>query len=318
MDTMTAQDLDTHVPQIRETRPEEAPALAALTAGALQWMLAAPVEDMRVLRLAAFIGDEPAGLVLSCAGEGGLQELTSIMVAPQWRGRGIAMMLLARLSQTLRKGGRRGIYARWSSRLPRAAEFARLLASSGWGQPEVSRRRMSWRIGDWPKGFPSRDRILTRLEAKGLRCTRLDALDDAGRRQLVQEGQDLIAQGRAPEWSNPAYWAQGEGAGLSQILFDGTGAVQGWLVCVQQSAFQRWYIPQGWVVRERIQQGWLLGGIARLVQVLEKEAGPDTLLICQPPADVPGGMEQMLYKHFGSHAASTDYLFESEYIFSAD
>ena len=106
---MTAQDPDTEVPQIRETRPEEAPALAALTAGALQWMLTAPTQDMRVLRLAAFIGDEPAGLVLSCAGEDGLQELSSIMVAPQWRGRGIAMMLLAQLCQTLRDGGRRGI-----------------------------------------------------------------------------------------------------------------------------------------------------------------------------------------------------------------
>ncbi|MEH0070204.1 hypothetical protein V6L77_07485 [Pannonibacter sp. Pt2-lr] len=48
---MTAQDPDTEVPQIRETRPEEAPALAALTAGALQWMLTAPTQDMRVLRL---------------------------------------------------------------------------------------------------------------------------------------------------------------------------------------------------------------------------------------------------------------------------
>ncbi|WP_430511224.1 GNAT family N-acetyltransferase [Pannonibacter phragmitetus] len=318
MDTVTTEYPGTQVPQIRETSPEDAPALAALTAGALQWMLATPTEDMRVLRLAAFIGGEPAGLVLSCAGEDGLQELSSIMVAPKWRGRGIAMMLLSRLCQTLHRGGRRGIYARWSSRLPRAAEFARLLASSGWGQPEISRHRMSWRIGDWPKGFPRRDRILTRLEAKGLRCARLDSLTGDLRQQFVQEGQDLIAQGRAPEWSNPAYWAQGEGAGLSQILFDETGAVQGWLVCIQQSAFRRWYIPQGWVVRERVQQGWLLGAIARLLQVLEEEAGPDTILICQPPADVPGGMEQMLDKHFGSHAASNDYLFESEYIFSTD
>lgn len=318
MNSMTAQDTGTQVPQIRETGPEEAAALASLTAGALQWMLSAPQNGLRVVRIAAFDGTVPIGLLLSCEGEGGLQELSSVMVAPQWRGRGVARMMLCRLSRILREGGRRGIYARWSSRLPRAAEFARLLASAGWGQPEVSRRRMSWRIGDWPKGFPMRDRILARLEGKGLRCVRLDALDEAARRQLAGEAKSLIAQGRAPEWSNPDYWAQGEGAGLSQILFDETGSVQGWLVCVQQEAFRRWYIPQGWVVRERVQQGWLLGGIARLLQVLEQEAGPDTILICQPPADVPGGMEQMLYKHFGSHTASTDYLFESEYIFSAD
>lgn len=318
MNSITAQDPITRLPQIREPGPEEAPALAALTAGALQWMLSAPQNGLRIVRLAAFDGDMPVGLLLSCEGEDGLQELSSIMVSPQWRGRGIARMLLCRLSQILREGGRRGLYARWSSRLPRAAEFARLLSAAGWGQPEVSRRRMSWRIGDWPKGFPMRDRILARLEARGMRCVRLDALDDAARQQLVQDGQALIAQGRAPEWSNPACWVNGPDSGLSQMLFDETGALQGWLVCSRQAAFNRWYIPQGWVVSERVQQGWLLGGIARLLQVLEEEAGPDTILICQPPAGVPGGMEQMLYKHFGSHAAATDYLFESEYIFSAD
>ncbi|NBN65093.1 GNAT family N-acetyltransferase [Pannonibacter tanglangensis] len=300
-------------PLIREAQPADAAVLAPLTAASLRWMLADDQAGRGVIRIAAFDGDTPVGLLLSCAAGAGLQELTSIMVTPGWRGRGVATMMLSRLTARLRRDGARGLFARWSSRLPRAAEFARLLAASGWSQPEVTRRRMTWRIGDWPDVFPNRDRVLARLERNGLVVRSLRELGEDGISEFKRQNLALIAAGRAPDWADMTGWVEVADPDVTVVLSDREGTVAGWMACVLQAPLGRWYIPQGWVVAEKVPQGWLVGGIASLCQRLVAKAGPDAMLIAQPPAGVPGGMERMLYRHFGTRTASTDFLFESEY-----
>lgn len=316
MNDVSEHTFDTALPRIRAVGSTDAPDLTALTAGSLRWMLEDDRPELGICRLAAFSGDEPVGLLLSCKGGDGLQELTSIMVAKPWRGRGIATMLLAELMKQLRQSGGNGVFARWSSQLPRASEFARLLASAGWSQPQVTRRRMSWRIGDWPQAFPDRDRILTRLEARGLVVRSLAELGPDGTADFTAQNKALIAAGRAPEWSDTIGWLQVADQDATVVLSDRNGAVVGWMVCVLQPQFDRWYIPQGWVVAEKVPLGWLVGGIASLCRRLEAKAGPDAILIAQPPAGIPGGMERMLYKQFGNHTVATDFLFESEFVFS--
>lgn len=317
MNDLIAQTIDTPLPQIRTVTSADASRLSALTAGSLHWMLEDDRPEVGICRLAAFAGDEPVGLLLSCKGGDDLQELTSVMVAKAWRGRGIATMLLSELMKQLRQIGRKGVFARWSSQLPRASEFARLLASAGWSQPQVTRRRMSWRIGDWPQAFPDRDRILARLEARGLIVRSLAELGADGIADFTAQNAALIAAGRAPEWSDTSGWLQVADQDATVVLSDRAGAVAGWMVCVLQPQFGRWYIPQGWVVAEKVPLGWLVGGIASLCRRLEAKAGPDAILIAQPPAGIPGGMERMLYKQFGNHTVATDFLFESEFVFAS-
>ena len=328
MNDMTPRTECHPLPHIREVRSTDAAALASLTAASLRWMLETnptnpdPANqsqpDLGLCCLAAFVDTTPVGLVLSCKGPDEQQELTSVMVAQPWRGRGIATMLLVELTARLRKAGRRGLFARWSSQLPRATEFARLLAVAGWSQPDVTRRRMTWRIGDWRLGFPDRDRILARIAARGLQVRSLAELGPDGIADFQAQNSALIASGRAPEWSNTEGWLQAADPDVTVVLSDRAGAVAGWMVCVLQQPLGRWYIPQGWVVAEKVPLGWLVGGIAPLCQRLEAKAGPDAILIAQPPAGIPGGMERMLYKQFGSHTVATDFLFESQFNLNSD
>ncbi|SMD17862.1 GNAT family N-acetyltransferase [Rhizobium sp. RU36D] len=287
---------------------------SGLTAAALRWILDA--EDAAsaqngFCRLGAWSNGRPAGLLLSCPAAD-RQELTSIMVAPSMRGRGIGAALLADFSRQMREAGKTAIFARWSSQLPRSAEFSRMLSSAGWSTPSVTRRRMTWRAGDWRLGFANRDSVLQRLQSRGLVVRSLAELGADGVSDFLDQSRALLAAGKAPRWSNPEGWVGMADHRLTVVLLDDAGRVQGWMVCAFQPQFGRWYVPQGWVVADKISRGWLLGGIASLSQRLEEAAGPDALIIAQPAADIPGGMEQMLFKHFGNHTIAMDFLFESE------
>lgn len=296
---------------IRDLAADDAAAFAGLTAPALRELLSPATLPPGVHRLGAFVDDRPAGLLLSCPAEAPFQELSSIMVAPEWRGRGVARALLDRLARRLEEEGCPGLLARWSDRLPRAREFAALLEASGWSAPVETRRRMTWRVGDWRRGFPTRDALLARLRAHGMVDRSLSELGEAGIEDFARQNAALVRAGRAPRWSLAEGWLDGADRDVSLVLTDRQGALFGWLACFHQPQFRRWFVPQGFVLAEKVPRGWLVGGIASLCLRLEDKAGPDALVIAQPPAGVSGGMEALLFRHFGAHAIHTDFLRES-------
>ena len=67
--------------------------------------------------------------------------LLSIMVHSLYRGKGVASALLARAESAALSQGAPSLVASYSSRLPRRAEFERLLARAGWSSPEVTLMR---------------------------------------------------------------------------------------------------------------------------------------------------------------------------------
>ncbi len=305
-------------PVIRDIVPSEAVHFSGLTAPALRTVLGEAALPADCWRIGAFLEGEPAGLLLSAPGFETMQDLTTLMVAPGFRRRGIGRALLNTLHQRAQAAGKRGLVARWSNRLPRAQEFQALLASAGWSAPVETRRRMTWRVGDWRKGFPRRDQILARLRAHGLNDRSLAELGPEGLAAFRKENAALIAAGRAPEWASAEGWIEGADSDLSLVLHDRDGALCGWIAVYYQPQWQRWFVPQGWVVREKVPQGWLVGGIASLIARLEEKAGPEGQIIAQPPAGIAGGMEAMLHRHFGPYAVAMDFLNESEFLFRRD
>lgn len=318
---MMAAEQETHAPEIpfvREIRADESTGFLGLTAPALRTALMEPYLPEGCFRIGAFLGNQPAGLLLSAPQPDDLQDITSIMVAPRFRRRGIGRALLADIAHRARALGRNGLVARWSDRLPQAAAFSALLASQGWSDPIETRRRMTWRVGDWTKGFPRRDAILARLRANGLMDRSLAALDVAEIEDLKRQNAELIANGRAPDWSSAEGWLPLADPDATVLLYDTHGRLHGWMAVNYQAKFDRWFIPQGYVVAEKVSAGWLIGAIASLWMRLEAKAGPDALLIAQPPAGAGGAMERMLFRHFGAHAVATDFLRESVLVFRRD
>ncbi len=300
---------------IRSLDRADGDAFATLTAPALRWLLAAETLPHHVHRLGAFLGSQPAGLLLACPGTDGLVELSSIMVAPACRRRGIGHALMTAFAAAVAATGPSGLVARWSDRLPRAPEFSRLLAATGWSAPVQTRHRMTWRVGDWRTGFPARDRILARLRDQGLVDRSLAELGPEGTSELTRQNASLVSAGRAPEWAHARGWIQASDPETTVALLDRGGTLHGWIVCFHQTHLNRWYVPQGWVVEEKVPSGWLVGGIASLATRLEAKGGPDALVIAQPPSGIERGMERMLHRHFGAHAVATDFLNESTLLF---
>jgi len=290
-----------------------AAAFAHLTANALRPLLLDPALDTEprgICLMGATDGDRPVGLVVSLR-QGDDQDLCSVMVAPSDRRRGIGKALLCAWTARMRTLGRTGVIARWSNALPKADAFFRLIVSCGWPTPMATRHRMTWRVGDCRTGFPQRDALLKRLANNGLSIRSFAETGDDLDRVFLPAARALIAQGRAPDWSDPGGWFAIADHHTSVVIEHAEHGTVGWMLCVRQPELGRWYIPLGWVVEEGIARGWLLGGFASVFRRTEEVHGPDALVFAQPPAHVEGRMGQLLFKHFGRFAMATDHLFES-------
>lgn len=292
--------------------PAAAADFAHLTANALRPLLFAPEADAERLGaclLAARHNGRPVGLLASVR-QRDHQDLCSLMIDPAFRERGIGKAMILAWVARMRVLGRAGVVTRWSSALPKAEAFFRLLLSCGWPAPVPSRHRMTWRVGDWTTGFPQRDRLLTRLEGNGLQIRSFTEMAGDLEELVVPASREMIARDLAPAWSAPQGWFASADHDTSVVLVHADQGIVGWMVCVPQPEFRRWYIPLGWVVKEGIPRGWLLGGFASVLRRTEAHHGPDARIIAQPPAHVIGGMGQLLFKHFSRFAIAADYLLE--------
>jgi len=102
-----------------------------------------PVEpgepSARPLAVRALVDAEPAGLALAAfrpSAPGGPAELLSILVADEWRGRGIATRLLERIEDMARERGAPILEAVYMTGKPSTEALERLLAGRGWSTPE--------------------------------------------------------------------------------------------------------------------------------------------------------------------------------------
>jgi GNAT superfamily N-acetyltransferase len=309
LDSSTAPQTDVEIDLLT---PGTAADFAHLTANALRPLLFAPdieAERLGLCLLAATREGRPVGLIVSVRQRDD-QELCSLMVDPSCRRAGIGKAMIFAWVARMRALGRAGVATRWSSALPKAEAFFRLLQSCDWPMPTPTRHRMTWRVGDCATGFPKREALLKRLEGNGLRIRSFAEMAEDLERIVVPASRALIERDLAPAWSAPGGWFASADHDTSVVLVHADHGVVGWMVCVPQPEFGRWYIPLGWVVKEGIPRGWLLGGFASVFQRTERLHGPEARIIAQPPAHVEGGMGQLLFKHFSRFAVAADYLLE--------
>jgi hypothetical protein len=110
---------------------------ASMTFPAYRQALNAGQATDSVIALGAFSNSQPVGLALARLGRANQPAtLLSIFCTPALRRRGLATGLLALLEDELRMRGAPSLNCSWSSKLPSAAEFERLLHRRGWNAPE--------------------------------------------------------------------------------------------------------------------------------------------------------------------------------------
>ncbi|CAO3419679.1 hypothetical protein [Azospirillum endophyticum] len=303
--------------------PEEAAALAPLTWTSYRSLLSlADPEERRRCRpcaVAAWNGDQPAGLALSAVSPGrpleaGAQMLLSLTVARPWRRRGLALRLLAALESALPALGVRQLEVGYSSRLPGAGAFAATLRAAGWPEPEATRLRICGAVRDTVAVFRDRDSLMTRMRATGFR---LWSWRERGA-EAEALAQAMIDRGEAPAWARPIHWRTRLDPDLSLVIGHGTddiagagGDIVGWALCVHQPDLTRWFFPVGWVRPPYDRHGWLMGAYAEGAERLAARHGDDAVAVIETASGQPG-MWRLFERRFEPHAHWTDRMMTSE------
>lgn len=306
---------DSQVISVRAVSVNEANEVASLTWGAYRSVLSASdeakVDDFRPCCLAAWNGDNPVGLVVSAASKEhtlaeGWQSLLSLTVAPAWRRRGIARRLLAALEKTVLDHAVGNLTTNYSDRLPGTKAFAELLLSAGWAEPSAIRYRICGEVRHTAALFRNRDNLLKRLEGGGFCIHSWRDRGDEGARLADA----VIAQGGAPAWAGPAFWAETLDPDLSLVITDAGERPVGWVICEYQPQLSRLYFPIGWMVPPYDARGWLLGAYAVGAQRAAEKHGESALAVIETGA-AQQGMWRLFERHFQPHARWTDRLMMS-------
>jgi GNAT superfamily N-acetyltransferase len=239
------------------------------------------------------------------------QDLLSLVVVPVVRRRGVGSMLLDRLSAEMRRAGRTGLVARWSERLPLAADFARTLAANGWAEPVRHRLRMTFVCGDRIDRFGTGEKIRRRMERRGITIasfTELGADLDTGILPAIDRD---IATGQVPEWARPGLWQTEMDRDLSLLMRSADGRRLGWIVCGHEETVDRWRVLVAWVARDGAGQGAIFGAMADLLRRLEAAHGSAAPLLVQPSASNGARLWPILEGHFRASALWADHVLES-------
>lgn len=258
----------------------------------------------------AWVDDVPAGLLLSRQDpeRPWTQEILSLMVTPLFRRQGLARALLQALGARMQRLGRRDMSTSWSDRLPHLDSLRALLSSEGWLQPEPSRLRMSFNIGEREDALRAFQPLIAAARRRGLRSL---ALADAGTDTLARIAAAATSFARAgslPAWANPAPWLKRCDPLMSQLLLDGEGRLCGWLLGEHQPNFHRWAIPIGWCATG---PGHMLLAVEAALAALEQHAGNGTTVILQPSARNGHKVCTLLDRHFRPYALWADHLVTS-------
>lgn len=301
---------------IRPCGIDDLPSLATLTAPGFTSLLRAGTgADARsdLCHLSAWVGEIPAGLLLSRQGENdpGEQELISLMVLPLLRRQGIATRLLSEWRSRMGQAGRTALVAQWSDHLPRVQDFSALLAHHDWAAPRRARLRMSFHVSDRHDALPWAARLAGQLQRAGIRIVSLADLTPAQATAFEENAKLGIARGEIPSWAAPDRWLATADRPVSQLLVKTDGCVLGWLLCQPQPALQRWTVPIGWVSAEVPVRAALVAAMARLLERLEAEHGPQATLTLQPSMGAGAKVCTLLDRRFRPHALWADRLMES-------
>lgn len=305
---------------IRPCGIDDLPSLATLTAPGLTGLLGAGTggdtdADSRsgLCHLSAWVGEIPAGLLLSRQSEKDPreQELISLMVLPLLRRQGLATRLLSEWRSRMGQAGRTALVAQWSDHLPRVQDFSALLAHHNWAAPRRARLRMSFHVSDRHEALPWAARLSGQLEHFGIRIVSLADLMPAQATAFEENARLGVACGEIPSWAAPDRWLATADRPVSQLLVKTDGCVLGWLLCQPQPALQRWTVPIGWVSAEVPVRAALVAAMARLLERLEAEHGPQATLTLQPSMGAGAKVCTLLDRRFRPHALWADRLMES-------
>ncbi|NBN79930.1 GNAT family N-acetyltransferase [Microvirga tunisiensis] len=292
---------------IRPVSPGDLEILSRLTTQNLRGRLASPQPGDGACHLAAWLGEVPAGLLVSRRDPDRprTQELLSLMVTPLLRRQGLARLLLRDLGERMLAEGRSELTTSWSDRLPQLDSFVGLLAGEGWSVPQPARLRMSFNVGERHDALALAAGHVARARAAGLESIRLDAAEgDLG--AAVQSAARIFARaGVLPAWADPTPWLDRCDRRVTQVLRDQTGAICGWLLAEHQPAFNRWLAPIGWCSTG---PAHMFLGMSAWLAALEAEAGPGATLILQPTQGNGRRVCRLLDRHFRPFALWADTL----------
>ena len=296
---------------IRLATADDLDALSWLTTHNLRPYLAgsatsAPPSDTSC-NLVAWIDDVPAGLLLSRQDpeRPWTQEVLSLMVTSLFRRQGLARALLQALSKRMQPLGRRDISTSWSDRLPQLDSLRALLSSEGWQQPEQSRLRMSFNIGEREDALRAFQPLIAAARRRGLRSFALAEAGADAPARIASAATFFTRAGSLPAWATPAPWLERCDPVMSQLLLDGEGRLCGWLLCEHQPAFHRWAIPIGWCATG---PGHMLLAMEAALAALEQHAGSGATVILQPSERNGHKVCTLLDRHFRPYALWADRL----------
>lgn len=262
------------------------------------------------LALVAFAGEIPVALWLSVQtpleGQQKNHTLLSLVVAPAWRRRGIAIQLMQAAEAELTACGVIGLTTSYSSILPGADAMSDLLRNSDWVEPKADRIRICGRVGDTIATSKAWSMLIQRLQRRGIRYLSWEEASI----DLIEQAAAMVDAGQAPLWSDPRPWSGALCKQLSLAILDGEGELAGWVVCEHQPKLNRWYFPIGWVTPKEQDRGTLVGAYLEGSRRIESTNGPSALAVLEA-SPRQGRAWNLFENHFSSFALWSDRLLVS-------